>query len=175
MNIVLKKLRPVEYYIACVKKNGSFMVHGKYITKEGKIREQSKSGPFDTYEEGIIRCRSLAKMKIRKKGFYEVELADIPEKVCVHMEVPPDMQITPAEMLAVMRGAKAERYVVFKNVLGLEESFDLGVEYLATVTEEDGVLSVYDRFGETRQCFEERMESIVPTEDAKKAEGIKKL
>lgn len=175
MNIVLKKTRPVEYYVACVKKNGAYVVYGKYVTKDGELREHSKSEPFRTESEAVVRCRNLAKMKVRKKGFKELPLDEIPEKVAKHMEVPPNMQVTAEEMLQHIKQARSERYVVFSDVGGMEEYFDVDVEYVAHTTDEEGVLTVYDRFGDSRQCFAERMKSIVATEDAKQAQGIRKL
>ena len=175
MNIVLKKTQPLEYFISCIKKNGEFWVYGKYVSPDGKLRELSKNGPFSTQEEAVKRCRGLAKTKVRKKGFVELSLDEFPESVLTHMEIPPDMQISPEEMLQKIKEARRERYVVFGNVLGMEEYFDTGVEYLALTTEEPGVLSVFDRFGEQRSCFKDRMSSIVDTEDAKKVGTLKKL
>lgn len=176
MNIVLQKSNPSEYYVACVKQaDEGFVVWGKYVTKDGDIRDTYNSPSFDTNEQAVVRCRNLAKMKIRKKGFSELALDQIPIKVAKHMEMPPDVDVSAEEMLSQLKEARNERYVVFKDTKGIEEYFDAGVEYLAHTTGEEGVLLVFDRFGESRQCFSDRMESITATEEAKRAQGIKKL
>ena len=177
MNIILKKIRPVEYYIACVKKHSenSFVVHGKYITIAGEIRAQSRSSEFRAERQALDRCHSLAKTKIRKKNFEEIPLSGIPEIVSAHMEIPVELQITAQELLIQIEEARKERYVVFKKEQGLDDFFDSGVEYLGFVTEDDGIISVFDRYGDSRDCFVERMESIIPTEDAEKAKGLKNV
>lgn len=164
-----------EFFIACIKRNGSYHVYGKYVYSDGRLRVVSKSEAFQTELEAKERCRSLAKTKIRKKGFVEISLCDVPVKIAPFLEVPPGTQITMEELIKMVHENRRERYVIFKDVNGLEGYFDVGVEYLAKTTDEEGVLLVYDRFGNTKQCFAERMESIVPTEDAKLAEGLKKL
>lgn len=177
MNIVLKSStnkRP-EFFIACIKKNGTYHVYGKYVSFDGVLRIVSKSESFPTEAQARLRCRSLAKSKIRKKGFIEIGLGEIPKRVVPFLEIPPDMQLTAEEMILMIQKTRRERYVVFKDVNGIEESFDVGIEYLAEITDDEGVLTVYDRFGEARQCFVERMSAIVPTDEARQAEGFKKL
>jgi len=177
MNIVLQgNGKGAEFYIACIRQvAATYHVLGKCITSKGELRECSKNGIYASMSEAVQRCRALAKTKVRKKDMRELSLPDIPKKVAKHLEVPPDMKVSPEELLEHIRRTRTERYVVFREVVGIEEWFDAGVEYLAHVTDDEGVLLVYDRFGDQRECFVERMESVVPTEDAKKAEGIKKL
>ena len=177
MNIVLRNPSGGrdEFFIACIKKNGAYYVYGRYVSPEGKLRTMSKCGPFDTVSAATDRCRSLARNKVRKKGFEKVSLDEVPDKVAPYIEMPTDMQMTPQELIRMVQEARRERYVIFKNVQGLEEFFDVDVEYLAKTTDEEDVLAVYDRFGGLRKCFIERMKSVVPTDEAKKAEGMKKL
>ena len=71
MNIVLRNPSAGrdEFFIACIKKNGAYYVYGRYVSPEGKLRTMSKCGRFDTVSAATDRCRSLARNKVRKKGF----------------------------------------------------------------------------------------------------------
>ena len=177
MNIILKRINHVEYFISCVKKHSdtAFIVYGKYISKEGAIRTQSKSSIFSTERQAMDRCHSLAKTKIRKKFFIEIPLDEVPDNVSAHLEIPAELQVTAQELILHIKEARKERYVIFKEDFGLDEFFDAEVEYLGLVTEDEDILTVFDRYGDPRQCFVERMKSIIPTEDAEQAKGMVSL
>ena len=172
MNIPLRG-RDGSYYIACVKHNGVFVVVGKRLNTDGSLRELGQEFRFDSIEEAKKRCRSLAKMKVRKKGFVQIELDSLPLEAHRHLEIPTEMQLTPEELLALVREARLERYVVFKDVTGMEVYFDEGVEYLALIDESDpDFLIVFDRYGEKRNCRVDRMDLIRETEKAEEAGKI---
>jgi len=107
----------------------------------------------------------MAKTKTRKRNYVEVPLDSLNEKVRVHLEPPPEMQVTAEEMMNFISRLKRERYVVFKDINGLEDWFDVGVEYIGYEIDDD-FISVYDKFGKLRDCMKCRMSSIVPTESA---------
>jgi hypothetical protein len=163
-----------EFYIACIKKNGGpYIVVGKYILPDGTVRQFGQEFRFDRLEDAEKRCRAMAKMKVRKKGFLPVLLEDLPEATHRHLEIPPDMQLTPEEMIEFVRDARRERYVVFGDVFGIEAYFDLGVEYLAlTVPGDDEHFLVYDKYGEKRHYHKDRMESVRMTERSEEASKL---
>ncbi len=74
------------------------------------------------------------------------------------------MQLTVEEMIGFLKEARRERYIIFKDVSGLEEYFDVDVEYLGCQTRDKETIAVYDRFGELRNVFKKRLASIEPTE-----------
>jgi hypothetical protein len=172
MNIVLKRRDGIEFFVACVKKNGIYRVLGKYVSLSGNLRTTSEDGPYGSELEARRRCQSLAKNKLRKKDFVRIPVQKIPNEIIPFLEFPTNMQITPQEMIQMIAEVRLERYVVFKDARGLEDFFDIGVEYLARITDDDDSLLVYDRFGKPRNCFIARMESISLTDEAKKAEGM---
>jgi len=165
MNIALKKPGGGEYYIASIRKdNGHYVIRGKCILPSGKLRQRGREFTSDSFAGAKKRCRQLASMKVKRRGYTVIQLEQIPDAVVPFLERPPDMQLTKTEMVKFLRETRRERYVVFKDVTGLEEYFDAGVEYIAYETRDKEVIKVHDRFGTIRQVFRERLESVEPTE-----------
>jgi len=169
MNIVLFNEVKKEYCIVCIKVGmgdsgiPNYMVQGKRIhAVRGCLHGQPFN--FSVKKEAEKRCRSLARIK-RRHGYKEIALDKIQSYLHRYLEVPPDMNLTPQQMIEFLTKSRRERYVVFKNISGLEDCFDLGVQYLAYTVDEDDVLLVYDKFGESRNCFKERFSTIVLTEE----------
>ena len=178
MNIVLRKPDSEEYYVVYTQESirGGFFCGAKVVSfcKESESPSHMaycEQNFFKTKEDSAKRCRSRAKTKMRKRGCVRVEFEDIPEKLFPGVELPLDMNINEKELIEKAREAKRERYVIFSDVSGMENFFEVGGEYLAH-EKSDGFLSVYDRFGECRECFADRMKSITPTERTKEIERV---
>ena len=171
MNIVLTNKDQSEFYVASVKKvDDLFVARGKRVTKEGRLVVVGQEFPSETEKGANASVKRLVKTKITRKGWLRIELEDLPQPVVKFLEVPPEMQITPEEMILIMRKATSERYVIFIDVTGIEEYFDAGVEYLGYVTDDQAMVKVYDRFGSLRDCFANRIKTMRSTERAEEAE-----
>ena len=173
MNIALNtnvgRDKNTEYYLASVKSvGGRYLVRGKRVFINGKIHIQGEDFWFDNLKDATTRCRDLAKTKIKRRGWELMDLVNLPKPVVQHLEVPPDMVVTPEELVMILREVELERYVVFSNVLGLEDKFDVGMEYIGYEyeNEKEHFVKVFDRFGQLCSCFKDRFLSIVPTERA---------
>ena len=164
MNIAMLSPDEKEYYLVSVKREDeSFCALCKCVCVDGELRDLGGRFLFPTQRDAERKCRQLAKTKTKRRGFHEVDLPEIPLDVQEHLEVPVEMQISPQEMVKLITRSKMERYVVFKNLDGLDDYFDLGVEYLGYEVD-DGFLEVHDKFGDLRHCFASRMSSVVHTE-----------
>lgn len=178
MNIALRSIYGNEYYLASIRRTKTeFIVAGKRINQGGHVIAVGQSFSFASQKEAEKRIKDLVKTKVKRKGWTPVDLENLPRPVVRLLVVPDEMQVTPEELVLVLRSASKERYVVFKNVCGLEEYFDSDVEYIGYVTDEENVVKVFDRFGVLRDCFTDRMRSVIPTERSLEAgeEKVKRL
>jgi hypothetical protein len=168
MNIVLQDKEGEDFYIATLKKVGDvFHAFGKRIHFDGRVIAIGQAFICPDQKSAEKKVKDLVKTKIKRRDWKPIDLENLPKSVIRFLEVPPDMQVTPEEMVMIIRRAKAERYVWFSNTFGLEEFFDLGVEYLGFVSDEDeNIITVHDRFGVLRDCFRIRMSRVEPTERA---------
>jgi hypothetical protein len=170
MNIALNTFsQSQEHCIVSVKNvGGRYLVRGKRILPSGDVKVQGEDFWFDNLKDATTKCRDLAKIKMKKRGWKPVDLVELPKNVVQHLEVPPDMVVTPEEMVLILREIESERYVVFSNVFGLEDRFDLEVEYIGYECDDgkNKFLKVFDKFGKLSSCFSDRFSSIVPTERA---------
>lgn len=75
------------------------------------------------------------------------------------------------EELKVFAGAR-DWEVECVNAVGLEESFDEGMTYIAERHAEEGMIYVWDRKGEKVECFEERFKNAKEGNILSKAVGL---
>jgi len=173
MNIVLIKPNDFEYYIVYVVESikGGYLCGARRVAKNGELIEQCEIfGPL-IQKDAEKRCRIRAKVKVSKRGYASLSLEDMPDELGRWMEVPSEMREDQDGLIALAKEAKRERYVVFKDVRGIGDSFDLGIEYRAHEAG-DGLLAVYDRLGVVQVCFAERMELVIPTERSIEIEKV---
>lgn len=138
---------------------------------DGRVIAIGQYFSFQTLREAEEKVKDLVKTKIKRRDWTPIDLENLPNAVVKHLEVPPDMQVTPEEMVLILRKAIAERYIRFSDVTGLEEFFDAGVEYLGYLSDDDeNILKIFDRFGALRDCFRNRMSLVEPTERAVEAQ-----
>ena len=179
MNIALVKLDDSlrdEFYLASIKRSGDiFSVVSKRITKDGRMVascQDQDNFKFNTEKGAREKIRDLIKTKIKRQGWKPVDLQKLPTPVIKFLEVPPEMQVTPEELIMILRDAEKELYVTFSDVVGLEEYFDIGVQYIGYQTGDDHTHKIFDRFGTLRECFIGRFASVELTERAIEAKAI---
>ena len=170
MNIVLKKMdetgKVKEFLIYSIKKNGAYSVVVKKVSGEGRMIETHSEG-YLVEKDATRRLSKMVRIKMTKNpDMKRVEIEDLPAPVVKFLEVPPEMQITPEEMVLILRKATSERYVTLIDVTGIEEYFDAGVEYIGFITDDPKIVKVYDRFGKLRDLFDHRIGKMVGTERA---------
>ena len=171
MNIALTRKHQgnTEYLVYSVRRTGAgHAVRSKKVQSNGKLLGMLTEDK-NTEKEARDRIKTMIHVKLKKQDWTPVDLVQLPKEVVKFLEVPPEMQVTPEEMLMILKKAHDERYVYFTNVNGLEEFFDIGVEYLGYKTDDDKTLKVFDRYGTLRECFIHRMKLIEPTERALEA------
>ena len=171
MNVAMWSEKRREYYLASVRKDGGFVARGRRVSEDGRLLELCAPFAFASKAEAEARCGDLAKTKGKKKGYVPVPLEKLPPEVQAHLQAPPDMQLTPQEMVALLAESRLELYVVFADVAGMEAWFDVGVEYIGCETGDKDFIRVYDRFGQPRECFRLRACSVKPTERAVEVAG----
>lgn len=175
MNIILYNAPGREYYIVSLKvgnPNG-YQVVGKRVREDGRMFAFGQPSLFQDRKLAERRVRDQIKIKIKRRGWQRVNLESLPDPVVKFLEVPPEMQVTPEEMVMILRKAPVERYVIFKDVTGIEEYFDAGIEYLGYVTDDAHIIKVFDKQGKLRDCFATRMLEVIPTERAIEAKTEK--
>jgi len=174
VNIALHNVKGDEYYIASLKVASNadgYIAIGKRIRSDGRLIALGQPSYFPLKGLAERKIRDQIKIKIKRRGWIRVNLERLPVSVVKYLEVPTEMQVTPEELVMVLRNAQVERYVIFKDVVGLEDLFDAGVEYLGYVTEDENIIKVFDKFGVLRDCFTLRLLSSEWTERAIEAKA----
>lgn len=176
MNIVLTRKTETnrsEFYLAAVKRSGDiFTALTKRISNDGRMIATCSDFKYETIKEAKKKVRDLIKIKMKKQGWLPIDLSLLPAQVVKFLEVPPEMQVTPEELVMILRDAQKERYVTFFDVSGLEEFFDAGIEYIGYETGDVHTFKAFDRFGTLRECFTRRLSHIEPTERAIEAKSL---
>lgn len=176
MNIALTKMDESglpEFYLAGVKKSGmSYIAVSKRVTENGKLVGSSPGFYSYSEHEANVKVRDLIKTKMKKQDWKPIDLEHLPMAVVKFLEVPPGQQVTPEELVMILRETEKERYVTFKDVSGIEEYFDAGVQYLGYEYGEEWMVKVFDKTGKLRECFRRRMEHLELTENAIEATRI---
>ena len=183
MNFVLKEPRADGgYFIISVVRDGDqFLVRSKRIDGVGNIlvwNDVNAEGTFraaryNTLAEAKERAKTIAGMKRKRQGMIPIEEKDLPSISVLknRLAAKIDAQVNTEELLTILENARKERYVVFKDIAGLEDFFDLGVEYVGNVTDDPTLMEVFDKFGESRSVLVDRLDSINKTEQALEAAG----
>ena len=176
MNIVLTRksdTNKVEFYLAAVKRSGDiFTAVSKRISNDGRLIAIGPGFKYEMEKEAKKKVRDLIKIKMKKQDWKPIDLSLLPVPVMKFLEVPPEMQVTPEELVMILRDAQKERYFTFSDVAGLEEYFDAGIEYIGYETGDAQTFKAFDRFGTLRECFTRRLSKIEPTERAIEAKTL---
>jgi hypothetical protein len=162
MNISLKNHDRYLLYSERKMSEGSFAIERKIIFNGNLVKKETVQ-VFKTREECADRLRVLHTNKIKNGWKKEIPVPDFVRKHYVDF-LP---IVSNEEVLAEVAKRKVERYVEFKDVDGIEDGFDLGMQYLAFVLPDDSsILNVIDRNGQVRPCSPDRFSKIELTEDA---------
>jgi hypothetical protein len=171
MNFVLKVRNLEQYTIYGVRKTmDGFVVRSKTIDGNGQVLVAIDIDTQPTLEDANEMARKVALMKSALKG--RVVVDDPPDFVKKHFETCDREWVSNQQMVGLLTAAKRERYVVFRDILGLEGRFDIGVEYLAFETDDEEFLDVTDNFGETLLCMKSRFALVEMTEAGREVEAI---
>jgi hypothetical protein len=169
MNEVLREPDDSLYVISLrhIENNATgFTVSSKCLWKDGNFRCKGTVSSFKTLAEAKKKLKDMAKTKVKRRGAVPVSITELPEDAFRHLAPELGSQISQEDMVALIEKSRRERYVVFKNVSGLEEWFDTGIEYLAEKGEDEEFMTVYDRYGDPRDTLRVRFESVRDTEVA---------
>ena len=181
MNLVLRATRPNglnsstqanpvneftgDWYVVSVRKlTNMWAVRGKILNAAGGLTLICDERLFPSLESAKDACRKQVKRKKTMRKYVDANITDLPQAALVHLEPDSDSFVSAEEMVKMIKEAKQERYVWFKDVSGLEEYFRLGLEYLAYLTEDQNIYTVIDEFGMRRDCLDSRFEKIEDTE-----------
>ena len=155
-----------RYYVVSVRKeDGKFLVKTIIFSDKEEVLLSIKT-PVDSESEAKERCRALVKIKMKKRRYVRVELDKVPDFIAGFLAVDLDKQLAPQEILEYVKKIRGERYVVLMDNTGLEDCFDLGVEYLAYDSGDPDTIDVNDKFGTLRGVYRKRIASAEKTENA---------
>lgn len=181
MNYVLKIPRDGGgYFIVSILRDGDeFIIRSKRIDSHGNVlvwndvRGDGYSiAHFKTLEEAKKRAQTIAAMKTKKRGMTEVLDKDFPDIVKAKLAAPIDSQVNQNELMELVSQFRKERYIIFKDVAGLEDFYDLGVEYVGHITEDPDMVEVFDKFGNVHSVLTSRLLSCEDTEQCKEAHAV---
>ena len=186
MNYVLKENREDGGYfiISIIKDNDKFLVRTKRVDEHGNVLHWNDvsgngfvSARFDTLREAKDRAHTIAVNKRKRHGMINVFDDVIPQVVKAKLAAPIDTQVSPKELIELVEKSRRERYVTFKNNWGVDNLFDLGVEYvgyiIGDVVDELTTMEVFDKFGQSQMVMMDRLDRVVKTEQCLEAEGMK--
>jgi predicted DNA-binding WGR domain protein len=176
-----------KVYIACVRENsdGTFSVIGKW-GRRGNINQQTVKATVHSEMSAEVEQRRLFNEKITK-GYEDIDdasysgpvtranltsvlepevnnsgLAPKVKKTPVTQYVPPlgdDLRRTPtpAAPKTLQQIEEEEGVMVCVNNAGMEDKFDIGVEYVVELHKKDETLIyAYDKFGKKGEYFKDR-------------------
>ena len=169
MNLLACNPDTGEFYLLGIfmREDGRYGLTSVYLYPNGSFRTKGTEFWSDTKEQAIDKCRKLLRVKRKMKNYHTCGLSRLPVLGYRYLKPDLDKYVSPEEMLRMVDEAAREHYVEFECVVGIEDRFDEGVEYLGLrdpIDEE--FYNVYDRNGETFQCHESRFSRTEPTERA---------
>jgi hypothetical protein len=172
MNVVLVKGSPPRYSLYCIHKEigERFTVRVKVLDEKGSLIEIRDIPGFTILQSAKERLKGMVKIKQEKGKMNYVQ--NPPDWICAHFEDENKLIVSNDEMLQSLKDALKERYVCFKDNSGLEDKFDLDVEYLAIHLGDDEFIDVYNKYGEICTCMSTRFASVKKTEDCLEAERL---
>ena len=167
MNIVLHNDKMWYVSTLIFDGDGTYTVAGRMMGNTDSC--SYKLGQAFTFKDkdlAIRRCKELAKSKMKHDAMTKMHMSQLPMKVWNILVPEIDDRISNPEAIGLIEKARTHRYVFFSDVYGMTEWFDLNVEYLAVIIENDeDYMMVYDRYGIPRECSIQRMSSITLTEE----------
>jgi len=175
MNTVLKDAIKDCYYLYSVvlRPSGRIAVRTEKIGSDGSVFLMGVV-ECGSEAEANKRCKDAPKNKIRygDNTYWKVEAKDAPE--FVRKRFAPDLkkQMTPADVLVLAEQLLKERYVTLSSNTGIEDSFDIGVQYVGADEGDADFIAVYNKFGVLVGVGRMRVGTIEKTEDCLVAEKV---
>lgn len=165
-----------KLYMACIRVEGGtgqFTVIGKWGRRgTANLQQQVK---LQTGNEAAARAeqRRLFEAKL-KKGYIDITSPAYSGPLTMHspdvvrnLEGPGNTPVAPKPKKKVPSVAKpapvapqTEIIVECIDNAGLEEWFDMGIEYVGEVHSDPALVWVYDKVGEKQECFKERFKKV---------------
>jgi hypothetical protein len=171
VNFVIKVPKLEQYTIYGVRRvMDGYAVRSTTVDAKDRVLASADIDFLPTLEEANEQAERIALMKAALKGRLVVDSP--PAYVKRHFERDDQEWVTNQQMTGLLTAAKRERYVIFRDVKGMESRFDIGVQYLALDTGDEETLDVTDNFGETSSCLKGRFVSVELTEAGKEVEAI---
>lgn len=171
MNFVIKPRNQNQYTIYGVRRTmDGFAVRSTTVDGKDRVLAALDIDFLPTLEEANKQAERIALMKAALKG--RLVVADPPAFVKGRFEKCDQEWVSNQQMSDLLSAARRERYVVFRDIKGLEGRFDPRVQYLAFDVGDEETLDVTDNFGETSSCLRDRFASVEMTEAGKEVETI---
>lgn len=168
-----------KVYMACIKETTEgYEVIGKWGRRGRALTEQSK-GTYSSLSGATQAASELFHTKT-KKGYVDIDSSNYSGPVTrASMEAYTEEESTAqAELNKIKNKAMAESETkkeakpelspsyqpgeefVAKCLdnTGMEDYFETGITYMAEYTKVEDIYKVYDKFGESRECFSDRFE-----------------
>lgn len=167
MNIVLRQNHPEgDFYITSIRRTqtGLWGVRSRMIRMNGELRGSGQELYYKNRKAAEKACRGRAKKKKKLKGYVESSINALPEDALIYLAPDPENVIDTPEMVALIKASKRERYVYFKEVIGVEDLFKIGLEYLAYITSDTDIMEVEADDGTRHNCMVSRFERVEFTE-----------
>jgi hypothetical protein len=150
-----------------------FSVRTARMWPDGKVHRWEVVAKYLTLKEAEARAKTLAMMKRKHRDCVEVFEDRIPSGIKKAMAAPVEAQVTGTELISLVMQARKERYVTLKDIVGLEDFFDAGVEYVGYTTDDANILDVFDRFGKSRGVRIDRIDKVSKTEQCIESETVR--
>jgi len=171
MNLVALNCATDDYYLASVSMNskGLYVVNGTFFRRDGD-EDSGAEFCFPDRKSAERKCRRLITMKVKRAGYTATEASNAPSGVIVHFKPSLDNMVSPDRMLQMAREARRERYVIFDDIVGIEDRVDAGLEYIGMLDLDDPeYIFICDRNADWFQANMNRFSSVVLTERALEA------
>jgi predicted DNA-binding WGR domain protein len=154
-----------KIYMACVRHNtdGTWTVIGKYGRRDRRFQQQVKL-TTDSESKAMQEQRALFQAK-EKKGYRDIDDPSYVGPVdrgtkCVRDNLEDEtVQVVPKKVPKVKPVPSPEPEpdeLVCKDNAGMEDLFDTGITYVVEPHKEEGLIWVYDRYGEKTACMRDR-------------------
>ena len=168
MKIAVKFIRDDDemYNIIHVRKRRDMYRTTAILFHEGgQVMNSCHYDDYQNIKEAKKRAKKRARLSVKCRNGEVISWDKVPQNIQNRID-PFYNQISVEELTAILKDAHTERYVFFKDTMGIEDRFDIGIEYLGHATDDNDILKVYDKYGEICEVFKARLTTVIPTEMA---------
>lgn len=158
------------------KADGSVVVRTDKIRSDGSVFMMGIT-PCQNEKGANAVCKEKVKNKMRygENTYWKVDPKDAPEHIKKHLSPEFKDQLTPTELLSLIASTTKERYVTLSSNGGLEDMFDVGIQYVGVDNGDADYMDVYDKLGNLTSVSKARIQSVEKTEDCIQAEKMSKI